>query len=109
MFCNSAQPLWEMPRQLKTAAAKSGLQECWTGGEPVLVEVLLPSCGEGHTLSSSLSRTNDTADRSHRTPASAMRLEMQLEVRGSQGRFRKRKSINTVAASHLGNVKNTDY
>lgn len=50
MFCNSAQPLWEMPRQLKTAAAKSGLQECWTGGEPVLVEVLLPSCGEGHTL-----------------------------------------------------------
>ena len=50
MFCNSAQPLWEMPRQLKTAAAKLGLQESWAGDKPVVIEVLRPACGEGHTL-----------------------------------------------------------
>lgn len=114
VFCNSARPLWETPGQLEAGAAEPGLQEGWAGNEEQgLVEILRPACGEGHVSPRHREGTPGTAGRSRRSPASAMMLEIRLGNPGFQISplyiffSWKKKSSNTVAASHLGNLLKT--
>ena len=96
-FVGDAQAAQNCSSQVRTAGALDWWWASLGWGPPAIL------WSRPHP-SSSFSRTNDTADRSHRTPASAMRLEMQPEA-GISGEIQeKKKSINTVAASHLGNL-----